>query len=260
MAGSRAAAVGFPRIVPGEVPVMAGPGDERAAGAGGRGHLRASHADREQVIGTLQAAFVQGMLAQDDFGLRVGQALAARTYADLAALTAGLPAGLAAAQPPQPARAREEQKVLRPGPVIAVATAAYAGAWAYGLFLAPAGPGNPTLDPSLGPLIVGGFLVYLNIVLVSVGAAIVNWRGRRSGGPSPRRAAPGAGGQRSRRQPPAGLGGQQPPAGPAHQHSAEAAQTRRPRPLVPGWRSQAITGYLTHPVQRRPAPAANPSR
>jgi hypothetical protein len=50
----------------GEVPVMAGPGDEIAAGAGGRGHQRASHADREQVIGTLKAAFVQGMLAKDE--------------------------------------------------------------------------------------------------------------------------------------------------------------------------------------------------
>ena len=71
---------------------MAGPGDEIAAGAGGRGHLRASDADREQVIGTLKAAFVQGRLVKDEFDLRVGQTLAARTYADLAALTADLPA------------------------------------------------------------------------------------------------------------------------------------------------------------------------
>src|SRR5262249_58680884 len=96
----------------GEVPVMAGPGDEIAAGAGGRGHLRASHADREQVIGTLKAAFVQGMLAKDEFGLRVGQTLAARTYADLAALTADLPAGLAAAKPAQPAPAQRAQTAL----------------------------------------------------------------------------------------------------------------------------------------------------
>jgi hypothetical protein len=27
----------------------------------GRGHLRVSHADREQVIGTIKAAYVQGM-------------------------------------------------------------------------------------------------------------------------------------------------------------------------------------------------------
>jgi hypothetical protein len=111
--------------------VIAGPGDEIAAGEGGRGHPRASHADREQVIGTLKAAFVQGMLAKDEFDLRVGQTLAARTYADLAALTADLPAGLAAAKPSTPARAQGGQPVLRPGPVITVATVLYAGAWVY---------------------------------------------------------------------------------------------------------------------------------
>ena len=73
--------------------------------AAGRGHLRASHADREHVIGTLQAAFVQGRLGRDEFDLRVGQALASRTYADLAALTADLPAGLVVAEPSHP-RAR----------------------------------------------------------------------------------------------------------------------------------------------------------
>lgn len=50
---------------------------------------------------------MQGRLGKDELNARVGQALAARTYADLAALTADLPAGLAAAEPPyQPARAR----------------------------------------------------------------------------------------------------------------------------------------------------------
>jgi hypothetical protein len=78
------------------------PGDETAAGNAGRGHLRASHADREQVIGTLKAAFVQGMLGKDEFDLRVGQALAARTYADLAALTADIPPGPAVARPTHP--------------------------------------------------------------------------------------------------------------------------------------------------------------
>jgi hypothetical protein len=166
---------------------MAGPGDEIAAGAGGRGHQRASHADREQVIGTLKTAFVQGMLAKDEFDLRVGQTLAARTYADLAALTADLPAGLAAAKPPQPARAQGEQKVLRPGRWIAVSTAAYAGAWAYELFLSPHGGDNP----SFPPLILGGFLVYLGILIVSVVAIIVNWREKCCGRRSPRPLLPG---------------------------------------------------------------------
>jgi hypothetical protein len=79
----------------GVVTVTAGPGDEKAASAAGRGHLRASHADREQVIGTLKAAFIQGRLAKDELDLRVSQAFTSRTYAELAALTADLPAGLA---------------------------------------------------------------------------------------------------------------------------------------------------------------------
>jgi hypothetical protein len=70
---------------------MAGPGDEIAAGASGRGRLRASHADREQVIEVLKAAFVQGRLDRDEFDLRVGRALASRTSAGLAALTADIP-------------------------------------------------------------------------------------------------------------------------------------------------------------------------
>jgi hypothetical protein len=64
-----------------------------------RGHLRASRADREQVIGTLKAAFAQGQLARGDFDVRVSRALASRTYADLAAVRAGLPAEQAAAEP-----------------------------------------------------------------------------------------------------------------------------------------------------------------
>jgi hypothetical protein len=86
---------------------MAGPQDPAAA-SGDR--LRAGHADREQVVETLKDAFVQGRLTRDELDVRAGQALAAWTYADLAALTADLPhapagplaAGLAS--PPAPAR------------------------------------------------------------------------------------------------------------------------------------------------------------
>jgi hypothetical protein len=53
---------------------MPGPEDETAAAEGrGRGELRASNADREQVIEVLKAAFVQGRLAKDEFDLRVGR-------------------------------------------------------------------------------------------------------------------------------------------------------------------------------------------
>jgi DUF1707 SHOCT-like domain len=52
---------------------------EPAPAAMGRGHLRASQADREQVIDILKAALVRGMLTKDEFDLRVGQAFASRT-------------------------------------------------------------------------------------------------------------------------------------------------------------------------------------
>jgi hypothetical protein len=90
--------------------MVAGPGNEKAAGAVGRGHLRASHADREQVIDTLKAAFVQGRLTKDELEARAGHAFAARTYADLAPLTADLPVGLAGPVPPRRAvRAQARQ-------------------------------------------------------------------------------------------------------------------------------------------------------
>jgi Domain of unknown function (DUF1707) len=91
---------------------MAGPGDEIAAGAGGHGTWRASSADREQVIDVLKAAFVHGRLAKNEFDLRVGQVLASRTYADLAVLTADIPAGLARAQLPEPARESDDKKAV----------------------------------------------------------------------------------------------------------------------------------------------------
>jgi Domain of unknown function (DUF1707) len=83
---------------------MTGPEDERAAAVGGRGHLRASRTDRERVIELLKAAFVEERLDKDEFDARVVQALASRTYAELAAVTADIPAdlpvaGVAAVEP-----------------------------------------------------------------------------------------------------------------------------------------------------------------
>jgi hypothetical protein len=78
---------------------MPGPSDGMAPGAAGRSRLRASDADRDQVIDVLKAAFVQGRLAKDEFALRVGQVLAARTYADLDSHAAGIPAGLTPHEP-----------------------------------------------------------------------------------------------------------------------------------------------------------------
>ena len=210
--------------------MVTGPGDDLAAAAAGRGRLRVSHADREQVIGTLKAAFVHGMLAKDEFDLRVSQAFASRTYAELAALTADLPAEPTAAQPPKPARAQGEQPVLRPGPVIMAATALCAGVWAF-TFLPP-WPTNSEGDPP-APIIMLFFstnLIYLCVLVISVGFMIAGWCEKRSGRRPPRRPAPDAGGQASRRPPSADPGEELPPGDRGHHHTAEAERSRPPRP------------------------------
>ena len=69
--------------------------------------LRASRAERERVIDLLKAAFAQGRLDRNEFDARIGQALASRTYGELAAVTADIPAEPTAALPRRPpARAR----------------------------------------------------------------------------------------------------------------------------------------------------------
>jgi len=205
---------------------MAGREDEIAAGAGGRGHLRASHADREQVIGTIKAAFVQGMLAKDEFDQRVGQTLAARTYADLAALTADLPAGLAAAQPPEPAR-ESANKRKKAAAALACATSGWVGI----LFALPPMPDGPVA-------MTIGLLMFVLIGAVSTGWLLLfhAWLEERAGRQAAQGLPPGDGGGASRRPASADPAGQLPPADPGHKQTSEAATNRRPRPLLPGWR------------------------
>jgi hypothetical protein len=59
----------------------------------GYGYMRASDAERERAVDVLKAGFTEGRLTQDEYADRVGQAHAARTYGDLAALIADLPVG-----------------------------------------------------------------------------------------------------------------------------------------------------------------------
>jgi DUF1707 SHOCT-like domain len=82
--------------------VRAGPGDQKAAAAVGRSRLRASRADRREAAEVLKAALVHGWLTKDEFDARTGQARASRTYAELAAVTADVPAGLDEGPPHRP--------------------------------------------------------------------------------------------------------------------------------------------------------------
>jgi hypothetical protein len=53
----------------------------------------AATADRERTVGVIRAGYAEGRLTQDELDERVARAYAARTYAELWALTADLPAG-----------------------------------------------------------------------------------------------------------------------------------------------------------------------
>jgi hypothetical protein len=167
---------------------MAGPGDNTAAAqGGGDGQLRASCADREQVIELLKAAFVEDRLTKEELDARVGQTLMSRTYTDLAAVTADIPAGLIARQPPhEPARAQERppmSNAAKAGISVAVASAV------------------PTvLTFAIGPLVIMMFLPFYFIALLVAGAQVLfsryEERSRRQlpprpgpGRPGPRRAA-----------------------------------------------------------------------
>jgi hypothetical protein len=76
-------------------------GPEPGAQAAAAGQW-ASRADRERVIDLLKAAFVQGRLDRDEFDARIGQALASRTYGEVAAVTADIPAELIGTLPRRP--------------------------------------------------------------------------------------------------------------------------------------------------------------
>ena len=60
--------------------------------AAARARLRAADADRERAIEALKAAFTGGRLTRDELDMRLDRALLARTYAEVAAATADMPA------------------------------------------------------------------------------------------------------------------------------------------------------------------------
>ena len=68
--------------------MVSGPWDPSRAGA--PDPFLASDADRERVVDALKTAFVQGVLTKDELDVWTGHALRARTYGQLATLTAHL--------------------------------------------------------------------------------------------------------------------------------------------------------------------------
>jgi hypothetical protein len=152
------------------------------------------------VVEALKDAFVYGRLTRDELGVRAGQALTARTCADLAALTADIPAGpgvVPASVPTPPVRLPRPSRPLaraaaRSGSCLAVAFGAVQL-----IHLADPGPTAGSIPKALiGPL----FLVALAAVvtaLVSLGSAAVS----ASIWVTPARPGPACGPSRARRRP-----------------------------------------------------------
>jgi Domain of unknown function (DUF1707) len=210
---------------------MDGPGDKTADG--GNRHLRASHGDREQVIDLLKAAFVQGRLAKDEFDLRVGQVLAARTYAGLDALTTDLPAGLMAARSPATARESDTKPDQEPDNKKALK------AWACATVVLPSvvvGVASMESAHSVAVSFIVAFMFACIVGVPAAAAAVVFWswlekRSRRETPPGP---PPGAGVN-------------------AAEHRASPDPARRPPQIShdQSRRAQAVRGR----VPRSPSPA-----
>jgi uncharacterized protein len=120
--------------------VAIGPWDPQAAAASG--HMRASDADRDRVVDALKAAYVYGLLTREELAARTGQALAARTYADLTAVTAVLAERRPAPASPSPvthppARKRISRKAVALGAGAVILPPAVAAAFLtfYGGFI-----------------------------------------------------------------------------------------------------------------------------
>ncbi|MBA3719681.1 MAG: DUF1707 domain-containing protein [Nocardioidaceae bacterium] len=90
------------------------------------GQRRASHADRDEVVEQLRVAAGDGRLTMAELEERVDAAFAARTYAELAPLTADLPDQRPGATP-----------AVRPGAVPARVTGQAGRRWTLALFSGP---------------------------------------------------------------------------------------------------------------------------
>jgi len=200
---------------------MAGSGDELAAGPGGRSYLRASHADREQVIDALKAAFVQGRLTKHEFDARVGQALASRTHGDLAAVTADIPAGVAGGQPLRTSARGRTRK-----PVTQVKVIAWGACVTCALAVVGVAAAVLISNPYL--LLLSG-LAFIGASAVAWGAMVEAWVQQRSRGRLTQGPAPGAGSRASQRTRPAAEAEQLPEINQGQQEQAEAVQNSLPR-------------------------------
>ncbi len=193
---------------------MVEPRDEIAADVGGDSHLIASQAGREQVLGALKAAFVQGRLTKGEFDQRVGRALA--TYAELDALTADIPAWPVETQRSEAVRESHNRKVIQRG------TAAGAGvSMAFTAALVMVAGGGPVVGAVAVPL-VGLFVAVLLAGLLT----LLSWVLEKGSGRQPLRGRPPDPGGKVSQRPASADSAKSPPQIPhGAGHTVEAARS-----------------------------------
>jgi hypothetical protein len=141
------------------------------------GRLMASDADRENVADVLKAAFAGGRLSWEELDLRVGQALTARTSADLAALTADLPAGRSRTEPagtPAPAPPRPQ-----PDRVVAWSASGLIAVALLTATVAVPSP-TPTDDSHVGLILFLATVVFFLAWLAAGAHLLDDWHRQRS--------------------------------------------------------------------------------
>ncbi|HEY6314280.1 MAG TPA: DUF1707 domain-containing protein [Streptosporangiaceae bacterium] len=206
---------------------MTGPGDEMRTPAAGRGRMRASNTEREQVIDTLKAAFVDGRLTKDELDTRVGQTIAARTFAELAAMTADIPA----TRRPEPVRAvqrrsgnKEAMRAVKTGACVIAALTLTVSVLAGVL-------GSGTAAAVMA-IVIGVFTTLAAAFVAAVIAGVLKleaYHRQRSGGQHPPRSGSQASRLPSSAEPPA----QVPPIDRGQRPTAEAALRHLPSPQWP---------------------------
>ena len=181
------------------------------------------------MIEALKAAFVHGRLTKDEFDTRVGQALSARTYADLSALTADIPAAHVDPAAPGPCAGADGAGAG------GAPTTSQGGRWVGRLpghrvrrpcrrgALRSGGAGPDPQHYMAAPFILLGFLAVfgaLGILVVGVAASVNQRRSRRQ-------PPPGPGGRALDGERPEGTGRLVPPGRPADKTKPTCALTSR---------------------------------
>lgn len=216
---------------------MASPGDE-TSGAESQVRLRASAADREQVIEVLKAAFVQDRITKDELDQRIGKVLVSRTYDDLDILTADIPGAVIKARPAVPARPPDvsKKKLIRRTSVAVACTG-----FVLAEVVALATDSNPVFGVIAG-LMAGAFTAGLLAALLT----LIAWAIDRNAGRQPSQGPPPGALDTAARQPaPDDPAGQPRPSRRRLRPGAETAQSGLSRSPLAGLPSSQRLPPLT---------------